>query len=238
MNRDHFRELTITTLQSGTVNIPHGLLKFYKKLQLSDVEAMLLIHIFSFQANEGKSFPTIHELQERMTVPEHELVQSLQQLVSKRYIGIVNDTDAQGLRTERYDLQPLYEKLADCYTAEGSKQLAEAQEARETGILTTFEAEFGRPLSPMECETLVKWLDEDGLPDELILAALKEAVFAGKLNFRYIDRILLEWKRNRVHTVEQAQQYARNFRKKGAIYQGVTPRRETDDFPFYNWVKS
>ena len=44
------------------------------------------------------------------------------------------------------------------------------------------------------------------------LAALKEAVFAGKVHFRYIDRILLEWSRNRVATVEQAKEYTQRFR--------------------------
>ena len=49
----------------------------------------------------------------------------------------------------------------------------------------------------MELETISGWVDADRYPDELILLALKEAVFAGKLHFRYIDRILLEWSRNR-----------------------------------------
>ncbi len=65
----------------------------------------------------------------------------------------------------------------------------------------------------MELETITGWLDQDRYKDELILAALKEAVFAGKVHFRYIDRILLEWSRNRVFSVEQAKEYAQRFRK-------------------------
>ncbi|MNR60303.1 DNA replication protein DnaD [compost metagenome] len=49
--------------------------------------------------------------------------------------------------------------------------------------------------------------------EELIMTALKEAVFAGKVHFRYIDRILLDWSRNRVSTVDQAKEYSQRFRQ-------------------------
>ncbi|WP_040951135.1 DnaD domain-containing protein, partial [Gorillibacterium massiliense] len=75
-----------------------------------------------------------------------------------------------------------------------------------------FEKEFSRPLTPMELETITGWLDQDGYREELILAALKEAVFAGKLHFRYIDRILLEWQRNRILSAEQAKAHSQKFR--------------------------
>ncbi len=78
-------------------------------------------------------------------------------------------------------------------------------------IYTTIEKEFARPLTPMELETISGWLDKDMYKEELIMTALKEAVFAGKVHFRYIDRILLEWSRNRVATVDQAKEYSQRF---------------------------
>lgn len=88
-------------------------------------------------------------------------------------------------------------------------------EKEERNLFTIFEKEFGRPLSPMELETISGWVDADRYPDELILLALKEAVFAGKLHFRYIDRILLEWSRNRVRTAQDAKAYTQKFRNIG-----------------------
>ncbi|MNW53639.1 DNA replication protein DnaD [compost metagenome] len=89
---------------------------------------------------------------------------------------------------------------------------APTKDEQERNLFVIFEKEFARPLSPMECETISVWVDQDGYPDELILLALKEAVFAGKVHFRYIDRILLEWSRNRVKTVEDAKAYIQRFR--------------------------
>ncbi len=70
-------------------------------------------------------------------------------------------------------------------------------------------------MSPMEYETITSWVDQDRYLEELILLALKEAVFAGKVHFRYIDRILLEWSRNRVRNAQDAKEYAQRFRGSG-----------------------
>ncbi len=57
------------------------------------------------------------------------------------------------------------------------------------------------------------WMDQDEHDPTIIKAALREAVLSGKLNFRYIDRILFEWKKNGIKTIEQAQQHAKSFAK-------------------------
>lgn len=82
-------------------------------------------------------------------------------------------------------------------------------------LFSIFEKEFGRPLSPMECETISNWVDQDRYPEELILLALKESVFAGKIHFRYIDRILLEWARNRVKNAQDVKNHSQKFRGGG-----------------------
>lgn len=84
-------------------------------------------------------------------------------------------------------------------------------EASASSLFSVFEQELGRLLSPYECEIIIGWLDQDRYSEEIILFALKEAVFAGKLSLRYIDRILVEWSRNRVTTVEEARAQAGKF---------------------------
>ncbi|MGV2794869.1 DnaD domain protein, partial [Clostridium perfringens] len=124
-----------------------------------------------------------------------------------------------------YNLAGMYEKLgmhlAQLRAAAAKQQAQErilpeaAKEEQERNLFVIFEKEFARPLSPMECETISGWGDQDGYAEELILLALKEAVFAGKVHFRYIDRILLEWSRNRVKTAADAKAYTQRFRAGG-----------------------
>ena len=104
--------------------------------------------------------------------------------------------------------------LMEEFAAQAAQSLAKG-DSQQSGkdIYSIMEKEFARPLTPMEFETISGWLDKDKFSEDLILAALKEAVFAGKVHFRYIDRILLEWSRNRVSTPLQAKEYAQRYRQ-------------------------
>lgn len=206
----------MAALRGGTVGVPLLLLKSYKGLKLSEQDAMLLIQLMAFVEKERKEFPTIDELQARMACPPEAVIASLQKLLKLELLAIDETTEeTTGVLSERYNFDPLYAKLAEALASE-LQAAAAAQPAiaadREKDLFTVFENEFARPLTPMELETITAWLDKDNYKEELILAALKEAVFSGKLHFRYIDRILLEWTRNRVQTAEQAKEYAQRFR--------------------------
>ncbi|UKS30552.1 DnaD domain protein [Paenibacillus sp. HWE-109] len=209
----------IASFQEGSVGVPLLLLKHYKAMEVSEIEVMTLIHLISFLEKEKNDFPTTDEIQARMFASPDQVIASLQKLIHEQFIMIDEDTEEfTGIRSERYNLTPLYRKLAKRVAEE---QMARAVSVRPSAladenarnIFTTFEKEFARPLTPMELETISGWLDKDMYKEELIMTALKEAVFAGKVHFRYIDRILMEWGRNRVATVDQAKEYSQRFRQ-------------------------
>lgn len=223
-SRRDFETGIARALSEGSVSIPGLLLKHYKKLHLDETDVMVLIHLLYFREHEQKEFPTWEELQERMAASSERIARSLQRMLKLNLLKIDEKVDeASGMRYEWYNWSPLYAKLAEVTEPEegsssgqgkssGTSGLAGKINAAEANLFSAFEQEFGRPLSPMECETITSWLDQDHYPEELILFALKEAVFAGKVHFKYIDRILLEWSRNRVTTVQQAKEYAQRFR--------------------------
>ena len=86
------------------------------------------------------------------------------------------------------------------------------EEEDKSNIYSVFESELGRTLSPIEYELINGWL-ECNYKEEIILAALKEAVFNGVNNFRYIDRILFEWNKKGIDTVDKISKYKKEFRK-------------------------
>ncbi|SDN85568.1 DNA replication protein [Paenibacillus sp. yr247] len=205
--------------QEGSVSVPLLFLKNYPALNLSEIEVMTLIHLISFLEKEKNDFPTTDEIQSRMSASPDLVIASLQKLIHEQFIAIDEDTEeTTGIRSERYNLTPLYRKLAKLVAEQQMAQLTASRTSIQSdesakSIFTTFEKEFARPLTPMELETISGWLDKDLYKEELIMTALKEAVFAGKVHFRYIDRILLEWSRNRVATVDQAKEYSQRFRQ-------------------------
>lgn len=232
-------------LENGMAVIPYALLKYYRKLNLSGSEAMLLIHLLSFRQVEGIDFPSLEELQVVTGRSISVLAGELQKLMKEGFISIDGDNDElRDIHYERYNFSGLYGKLG-AYLAtvvqedeqvkhvggyatsapraasgggfgtplSSPSQLGAEEESRN--LFSIFEKEFGRPLSPMECETISSWVDQDRYPEELILLALKESVFAGKVHFRYIDRILLEWARNRVKNAQDVKNYTQKFRNGG-----------------------
>ncbi|WP_028546751.1 DnaD domain-containing protein [Paenibacillus taiwanensis] len=207
-------------LMTGQVSLPYLLLKHYKQLGLTDTDTMVIIHLSAFKQSEWNDFPTIEEIQERMSVPASHVITSLQRMMKDGFLTIDEEIEPEsGVQFERYNLTGLYDKLGHLLTdeaiAERKRQRAAgaaAGEQESLNLFEIFEKEFGRPLSPMEYETIAGWIDDDRYPLELILLALKEAVFAGKIHFRYIDRILLEWSRNKIQTVEEARAHTQKFR--------------------------
>lgn len=223
---------------AGNVTIPYPLLLHYKNLRLTEMEVLLLMQLLAFNQIEHNDFPSLDQLEERMGCSVAELSIAIRRLLQEEWISIDENTDpATGLRSERYNLSGMYVKLGQWLAQEHADKVAaqvaaravtqaashsaewiesplagEKEEMRERNLFVIYEREFARPLSPMEMETISGWIDIYHYPEELILLALKEAVFSGKVHLRYIDRILLEWSRNRVTTVEEAKAYTQRFR--------------------------
>jgi DNA replication protein len=227
-------------LQAGSVAFPVILFTEYKRIGLTEQEVMILLHILIYQEKEQKSFPTVSELEARMNCSADQIILLLQKLVRGGFLHIEEEIDELGLRGERYSSLPLLQQLIASFVHHRAEEIPRAEETVYQNVFHRFEQEFGRPLSPMECETLAHWIDDDHHSEALIETALREAVFCGKVNFRYIDRILLEWQRNQVRTPEAAINYSRQFRQKGLLYQSHAKlkenKRAASDFTFYNWV--
>jgi DNA replication protein len=102
----------LSWLQEGNLTIPVVLFSEYRNLNLNEYELVLLINILSF-IEKGNEFPTPEELSSRMTVSVLECNEMLRRLVQRGYIEIIDECSNEGIRYERYSLNPLWEKLVD-----------------------------------------------------------------------------------------------------------------------------
>ena len=221
--------------EMGSVTIPNLLFLNYRELGLNETEFMLLLNI-KMHVERGSFFPTPEELSKTMSIETEECMNMLRMFIQKGFIYIEECEDQDGIKFEKYSLEPLWSKLFDYLEMAEKKKQDEEQEGEQKSLYTIFEEEFARPLSPLECETLSIWLDQDHHDAQLIKQALKEAVISGKLNFRYIDRILFEWKKNGLKTVEQAKIHSQKFRRVQAK-QNEPQKEYKRQVPFYNWLE-
>ncbi|MBD1381668.1 DnaD domain-containing protein [Metabacillus arenae] len=231
-------EQFISIVDSGSISIPGILFEHYADLGLSETEIMILLKIKS-QLEKGSYFPTPDELANNMSIASESCMNSIRLLIKRGFLDI-EEFDQSGILHERYSLYPLWNKLYKYFLQKD--QPAKEKEETEKSLYTVFEQEFGRPLSPFECESLTIWLDQDYHDPVIIKTALREAVISGKLNFRYIDRILFEWKKNGVQTIEQARIHSRKFRQYQTKSSSSEGNESTDEYkrkvPFYNWLEN
>jgi primosome, dnaD subunit len=161
--------------------IPNYFIKYYKKFDLENNELLMLIYLLN--CNE-KLILDNKKISKDLYLEENEVLNIISSLIEKNYISIEMSKN-NGIIEEYISLDLFYEKI-NSYLIENDKK------DNSSDIYSKFEKEFGRTLSPVEYETISKWI-ESNIPLELIEAALKEAILSGVNSIRYIDKILFEW---------------------------------------------
>lgn len=198
--------------------IGEDILKAIKKNNLTLDEALLIIY---FCGNSSHKVLDIEEIRNSFGMDELDIMKAFENLTSKKLINIKMEKNSDNKMEEVIDLTPFYESIAYSIS---TKMKADS----EDHIFGTFEEELGRPLSSMEYEIINNWLDK-GISEDLINAALKEAIFNGSLTLRYIDAILMEWTRKGFKTSSDVDVYLKKKKK-------VTPRVKHEDLFDYNWL--
>lgn len=233
------KNIMLNWLKHGHVTIPKILLKHYHEIGLNEKQLILLLNVY-MSIEEGRVFPTPEQLAKQLPFTVDDCAEMLNQLKKNSLIQICQSVDENGVIYEYYSLDRLWEKLLSFLYVEEQEMLVQREEKKQLNLYTIFEQEFGRPLSPIECEMLSMWLDEDHHSPEIIKAALKEAVISGKLNFRYIDRILFEWKKNGIETLEQAKAFSekiRGYQQQKTYSPPSSARKKAGTVPAYNWLE-
>lgn len=203
----------ITTLiKQGDMKVPRLLICHYQDLKLSDGELGLLIYLLN---QPDITFnPVLYSQELNMT--KENILKIINTLLDKDLIKIVT-TKQKSIVTETVTFDELYKKLAFFVINE--------QAPMETDLYSTFEKEFGRTLSNMEYEIINGWLND--FTDEIILLALKEAIYNGVTNLRYVDKILYEWKKKGVKTAKDVENIRTKFNES---------KKETKELYDYDWL--
>ncbi len=204
----------INILKEGTINIPKILLLKYKDLKITEKDLILLIYIL----NEKEEIFNPEKIANDLNLKIPEVLEIIENLNNADILTIVTKKN-NNLLEEIIDTSNLYKKLAYLVINEEEKK-------KETNIYDNFEKEFGRTLSPIEYELISGWLDT--YSEEIINSALKEAVWSGVSNLRYIDKILYEWKKKGINNKEDIEKDRKQFKKNN------TQKTEMFDYDWLN----
>ena len=178
MNKNVIESLMVV---NNHLIIPNYFIKYYKKFDLENNELLMLIYLLN--CNE-KLILDNKKISKDLYLEENEVLNIISSLIEKNYISIEMSKN-NGIIEEYISLDLFYEKINSCLIENDKKD-------NSSDMYSKFEKEFGRTLSPVEYETISKWI-ESNIPIDLIEAALKEAILSGVNSIRYIDKILFEW---------------------------------------------
>ncbi|KKI54363.1 MAG: DnaD domain-containing protein [Staphylococcus equorum] len=197
-------------LKTRPVVIRKELLDHYNELGLNETELVILIKLLHASETSNKQ-PSIESLQQGSALDSREITSIIQTLIQHDLLELNVNKDEEGKFTEYMNLNQFYDRLSEIMQQMNVKQDEHESELEFNTLFQKIEQAFGRPLSPYEIETLNQWLDIDKHDLSVIQAALNEAESQNKMSFKYIDRILLNWKKNNVKTIEDSKKISRQF---------------------------
>jgi len=184
-------------VKNKDVVIPNLLFYNYRRLNMTAEEMILLSHLLN-----GEEYFNPKKISNELSIPLGELMDTLTHLKELDLVKVelkkVNNVRVEVINTEGF-----YSKLLNLLIGEEPKK-------DNSQIFDTFEQEFGRTLSPMEYEIINAWMDSN-IEEETILLALKEAVYNGVNNLRYIDKILSEWAKKGIRTAGDLEKSKKQF---------------------------
>ncbi|GBG57499.1 DNA replication protein DnaD [Sporomusaceae bacterium FL31] len=199
---------------SATVGVPKYFLNHYSELEISHIEALLIIQIMS--ELENTPYPSTQMLAKRMNLETSQVEEMITHLMTLNYLSIEKRWNSEERKSySSYSLIGLIDELADRWAIEQVKHFEDEQKQQKERveysqsnnptmerIIKTFEQELARPLTSIECEIINNWISSK-FSEELILEAFKRGVMVGIRNFRYLDSILREWEKKGLRTLAE-----------------------------------
>ena len=204
MNQVRLNEL----IKSKMINIPIYVLRIFKEFNLTVDEIILLLFLYD---KDGVAFnPTL--ISESLNMDILNVMKAVSSLSDKGLVNIVTKTNEAKVKEEIIDLSILFEKITIKMMNEMNNK-----ENKDINIYDTLSEEFGRKLTPMECEMVESWKNNN-YSLELIKEAIREASLNGVNSLRYIDKILYDWNLKGYKKKEDIKNKKNEVKEKVEIY--------------------
>ena len=216
--------------QQGALNLGEILAITYKRLGL-DESTFAFLMLLSRHLREKPTGWSLTEIAELMTLDMHNCSQIFMRLISDGFLLVEQQVDKNGNRTESYSLAPLFLKLETILKRDANID----RESDLQELALKIEHLFG-VLSPRDVELVQMWMSDDGFEPAVIELALAEMQLHDIRSLKYVDKILLDWKRKNIFTVEEAKRSLINFRKRQTSQNDILNEPTGNPEDYYNWI--
>ena len=215
---EHIEEL----LKEKPIILPRYLFKYYIRLGITTEELMILIFVID---SGDKAEYNPESIANSLYMDKFKVMELLNSLNEKKIIEIVVEKDNKGRSSEFISLDLMYQKMINIIM--DKKEETKSSIFDSGDLFGIFEKEFGRTLSSMECQIIKSWLD-DNFSNELIMEALKEAVYNGAASLKYIETVLYNWRKKGYKTKQEVNDAKAKYSE--------SKKEEKDNFYYYDWL--
>ena len=205
-------------LRSKKFVISDFLIKIAYEKKLSLNEFLVLIYL----ENDFSDHFEIELISNNLGISVNDAMEAFNSLTLKGLVSLDSVKGADRRFNEVVNLNNVYDVALE-------ELSNEAQKEQKEDIFKVFERELGRTISSMELELINGWL-VSGTSEEMILGALREAVYNGVSNFRYIDKIIYEWEKKGFKTMDDVNNHLKNR------YQGKDKPQAKANILDYDWL--
>ncbi len=170
-------------MKESNLVFPSFLIPVIKSLKLEINDLILLLYFWNYK----KATFDLTVINQTIKLSEEEILTSFNNLMQKKIIKLDIVKDDNEKRNEVINLDYFYMLISE-------KLDTKEKESKKEDLYSIFERDLGKTLSSMDFEYINGWI-EKGFSEELILGALKKALFYNASDLRYIDKVLYDWKR-------------------------------------------
>ena len=192
----------LDAFKSGNLVLPSDLLLHYNQL-FSSSDDFLVWQFFYLQNTTVLGELSPSQIAEKIGKSVTEVNQAISRLTEKGLLQY-RTIEFNGEIEVIFDATLALERLDNLFEKQVPNQVRSAPNDLKS-LVEAFQQELGRLLTPFEIEDLEKSLKEDGTSADLIKEALREAVLNGKPNWKYIQAILRNWRREGIRSVAQVE---------------------------------
>ena len=189
--------------KSGNLVLPSALLLHFKELFPSS-EDFLVWQFFYLQNTTALGDVSPSQIAEIIGKEVADVNQSISNLTENGLLQY-RTIELNGEIELIFDASLAFERLDSLLDRQTPSATAPNPQNQLKDLVETFQQELGRLLTPFEIEDLSKTVKEDGVKADLIKEALREAVFNGKPNWKYIQAILRNWRHEGIQSVAQVE---------------------------------
>ena len=206
-------------LRMKPIVLPRYLFNYYLRLGITAEELIILI----FVIDEGdKVIYDPSSIGESLGMDKYKVMELLNNLSEKKIISITVEKNSDGKSAEYISLDLLYSKIMSLVIDKKDEE----KTLDNSDIYSVFESEFGRTISPMECQVIKGWI-EDNFSHELIMEALKEAIYNGANSRRYSETVLYTWRKKGYKTKRDVMAAKEKMRES---------KKEDREVFYYDWL--